>query len=82
MGVDIVRRAVEEPLRMISKNAGVEAVVVQGEAQDGSYGYNAATAACGDMFEFGLIDPTRSFVTHAMRRRCRSNDHDRGSHCR
>ena len=45
MGVNIIRRAVEEPLRMISKNAGVEgSIVVQNIKENaGSYGYNAAT---------------------------------------
>ncbi len=68
MGVDIIRRAVEEPLRMISKNAGVEGSIVVQEikTQDGSYGYNAATSAYGDMFEFGVIDPTK-VVRHALR---------------
>ncbi len=68
MGVDIIRRAVEEPLRMISKNAGVEGSIVVQEikTKDGSYGYNAATSAYGDMFEFGVIDPTK-VVRHALR---------------
>ena len=68
MGVDIIRRAVEEPLRMISKNAGVEGSIVVQEikTKDGSYGYNAATDAYGDMFEFGVIDPTK-VVRHALR---------------
>jgi chaperonin GroEL len=53
MGVNIVRRAVEEPLRMISKNAGVEGSIVVQEVKtnEGSYGYNAATSIYGDMFE-------------------------------
>jgi len=68
MGVNIVRRAVEEPLRMISKNAGVEGSIVVQEVktQEGSYGYNAATSVYGDMFEFGVIDPTK-VVRHALR---------------
>jgi len=68
MGVNIIRRAVEEPLRMISKNAGVEgSIVVQNIKENaGSYGYNAATSAYGDMFEFGVIDPTK-VVRHALR---------------
>ena len=68
MGVDIIRRAVEEPLRMISKNAGVEGSIVVQEikTKDGAYGYNAATGAYGDMFEFGVIDPTK-VVRHALR---------------
>ena len=68
MGVDIVRRAVEEPLRMISKNAGVEGSIVVQEvkSKDGSFGYNAASGSYGDMFEFGVIDPTK-VVRHALR---------------
>ena len=68
MGVNIIRRAVEEPLRMISKNAGVEGSIVVQEVktQDGAYGYNAATSVYGDMFEFGVIDPTK-VVRHALR---------------
>jgi chaperonin GroEL len=68
MGVNIVRRAVEEPLRMISRNAGVEGSIVVQEVktQEGSYGYNAATSVYGDMFEFGVIDPTK-VVRHALR---------------
>ena len=86
MGVNIIRRAVEEPLRMISKNAGVEgSIVVQNIKENaGSYGYNAATSAYGDMFEFGVIDPTK-VVRHALRKRGKrrwSHDHDRGAHRR
>jgi chaperonin GroEL len=68
MGVNIVRRAVEEPLRMISKNAGVEGSIVVQEVKtkEGSYGYNAATSIYGDMFEFGVIDLIK-VVRHALR---------------
>ena len=68
MGVNIIRRAVEEPLRMISKNAGVEGSIVVQEikTQDGAFGYNAASGEYGDMFEFGVIDPTK-VVRHALR---------------
>ena len=68
MGLEIVRRAVEEPLRMISKNAGVEGSIVVQEvkSKDGAFGYNAASGAYGDMFEFGVIDPTK-VVRHALR---------------
>ena len=68
MGVNIVRRAVEEPLRMISKNAGVEGSIVVQEVKtkEGAYGYNAQTSTYGDMFEFGVIDPTK-VVRHALR---------------
>ena len=68
MGLNIIRRAVEEPLRMISKNAGVEGSIVVQEikTKDGAFGYNAATSEYGDMFEFGVIDPTK-VVRHALR---------------
>lgn len=68
MGINIIRRAVEEPLRMISKNAGVEGSIVVQEirTKEGAYGYNAATSEYGDMFEFGVIDPTK-VVRHALR---------------
>ena len=68
MGLNIVQRAVEEPLRMISKNAGVEGSIVVQEvkSKDGAFGYNAATGTYGDMFEFGVIDPTK-VVRHALR---------------
>ncbi|HSQ80685.1 MAG TPA: chaperonin GroEL [Casimicrobiaceae bacterium] len=60
-GIKIVRRALEEPLRQIVTNAGVEpSVVVQRVlAESGSFGYNAATDRYGDMVEMGIIDPTK-----------------------
>jgi chaperonin GroEL len=60
-GFDIVRRAVEEPLRMIVANAGLEpAIVVQNvRGGEGAYGYNAATDEYVDMVEAGVIDPTK-----------------------
>jgi chaperonin GroEL len=67
MGVDIIRRAVEEPLRMISRNAGVDGSIVVQQIKDnsGAYGYNAATGEYGDMFSFGIIDPTK-VVRHGL----------------
>ena len=61
MGVDIVRRALSEPLRQIVANAGgngdvVTHFVAEGEA---AYGYNARTSEYGDMIEMGVIDPTK-----------------------
>ncbi len=69
-GINILRRAMEEPLRQICNNAGDEASVVvnQVEAHDGSYGYNARTSVYGDMLEMGVLDPTkvtRSALQHA-----------------
>jgi chaperonin GroEL len=60
-GVDIVRRAIEEPLRMIVTNAGLEpAVVLDKVAQGtGNYGYDARGAKYGDLVEMGIIDPTK-----------------------
>jgi chaperonin GroEL len=60
-GVKIVLRAVEEPLRQIVQNAGVEPSVVVNnvEAGKGNYGYNAANETYGDMIEMGILDPTK-----------------------
>jgi chaperonin GroEL len=60
-GIQIVRRAVEEPLRQIVRNAGAEpAVVVQRIAEgEGSFGYNAATGEYGDMLAMGVLDPRK-----------------------
>jgi chaperonin GroEL len=61
IGVDIARRALEEPIRQIATNAGAEASVVTNnvEAGEGTYGYNAATGEYGDMIEMGILDPTK-----------------------
>ena len=69
-GVDIVRRAVEEPLRQIVANGGGEASVVVNEVSShkGHYGYNAQTEAYGDLVQMGVIDPTkvvRTALQHA-----------------
>lgn len=60
-GVKIVHRALEEPLRQILRNAGEEAdVVIEAITKGtGDFGYNAATAAYGDMVTMGIIDPTK-----------------------
>ena len=60
-GVDIVRRALEEPLRQIAHNAGFEGSVVVNKVKehDGAYGFNARTEEYGDMLKFGVIDPTK-----------------------
>ncbi len=64
-GVDIVKRAIEEPLRQIVANAGAEGSVVLNNvaAKDGNYGYNAGTGEYGDMIAMGILDPTK--VTRA-----------------
>jgi chaperonin GroEL len=62
VGADIVRRAVEAPLRWIATNAGVEgSIVVQRvkEAKESSFGYNAATDTYEDLVKAGVIDPTK-----------------------
>ena len=61
LGVKVVMRAIEEPLRMIANNAGVEGSVVINEVKqnEGSFGYNAATDTYEDLIEAGVIDPTK-----------------------
>ncbi|MGA3051343.1 MAG: chaperonin GroEL [Chitinispirillaceae bacterium] len=61
LGVDIIRRAIEEPLRMISSNAGQEASVVCNEVKKnkGSYGYNAFSDTYEDLMKAGVMDPTK-----------------------
>ena len=61
VGVDIARRAMEDPMRQIVSNAGDEASVVvnQVKASKGNHGYNAATGEYGDMIEMGILDPTK-----------------------
>jgi chaperonin GroEL len=60
-GIDIIRRAVEEPLRMIAQNAGHEASVVVDKVANGkgAFGFNAATETYGDLVKDGVIDPTK-----------------------
>jgi len=61
-GIDIVRIALESPLRQIAENAGVDGSVVAGkirESDDLKFGYNAQTGEYGDMFKFGVIDPAK-----------------------
>ena len=61
VGIAILRRAIEEPLRQIVRNAGGDASVVLNEvaAGKGNYGYDAATGEYGDMIEAGILDPTK-----------------------
>jgi len=60
-GVQIIRRAIEEPIRQIITNAGEEASVIVNRVKEnsGSFGYNARTSVFGDMYEMGVIDPTK-----------------------
>lgn len=61
VGIEIARRAMEEPLRQIVSNAGGEPAVVVAKVREGkgNYGYNAASDEYGDMVEMGILDPTK-----------------------
>ena len=62
IGVNIVKRALEEPLRQIAQNAGYEGAVVVGrirESKDEQFGFNAETAEYGDLVKVGVIDPAK-----------------------
>src|SRR5579863_578021 len=61
VGIRILARSIEEPLRNIVENAGEDAAVIlnQVRAGKGAYGYNAATGEFGDMLEEGILDPTK-----------------------
>ena len=61
VGVDIVLRAIESPLRAIVENAGGEASVVVNAVAGGieNFGFNAANDTYGDMLEMGIVDPTK-----------------------
>jgi chaperonin GroEL len=60
-GVNIIRRALEEPLRQIAANAGVEGAIVVDKVRNGkdAFGYNAATDVYEDLVAAGVIDPTK-----------------------
>jgi chaperonin GroEL len=62
IGVEIVRKSLEEPLRMIAQNAGMEGSIVLAkvrESKDKNFGYNAQTDVYEDLFKAGVIDPTK-----------------------
>jgi chaperonin GroEL len=62
IGVNIVKRAIQEPLRQIAENAGEEGAVVLGkisESKDGNFGYNALTGEYEDLVKAGVLDPTK-----------------------
>jgi len=71
IGVSIVKRALEEPLRTIASNAGFEGAIVIGkvrDAKDPNFGFNAATEEYSDMIAAGILDPakvTRSALQNA-----------------
>jgi chaperonin GroEL len=60
--VNLVKRALEEPLRQIAQNAGYEGAVVVGrvrESKDDNFGFNAETGEFGDLIKAGVIDPAK-----------------------
>jgi chaperonin GroEL len=62
IGVNIVKRALQEPLRQIAENAGEEGAIVLGkveEAKDTNFGYNAQTGEYEDLVKAGVLDPTK-----------------------
>ncbi|MBB3458230.1 chaperonin GroEL [Rhizobium sp. BK313] len=62
VGVDIVRRAIEAPVRQIAENSGAEGSIVVGklrEKADFSFGWNAQTSEYGDLYAMGVIDPAK-----------------------
>ena len=61
IGIEILKRAIEAPIRQIAENAGKDGAVVVAEVlklKDG-FGYNAATDACEDLMQSGVVDPTK-----------------------
>jgi len=62
IGVNIVKRALEEPMRQIAHNAGAEGAIIVGrvrESKDPDFGYNAETGEFGDMIKAGVVDPAK-----------------------
>ena len=82
-GLDIVRRALQSPVRQIAENAGWDGAVVAGkllESKDTKIGFNAQTETYENLVEAGVIDPTkvvRTALQDAASRR-RAADHHRG----
>jgi len=61
VGIDIIRKALQAPLRQIAENAGVDGAVVAGkllESKDANFGYNAQNGEYTDMMKAGIVDPT------------------------
>ena len=60
-GIQIIRRAIEEPLRQICRNAGVEGAVIVNKVHEGkgNFGYNAKNDTFGDLREVGVVDPAK-----------------------
>jgi chaperonin GroEL len=62
IGVNVVKRAMQEPLRQIVQNAGQEGAIVLGkvlDAKDSNFGYNALTGEYEDLVKAGVLDPTK-----------------------
>ncbi len=61
IGIQIAKRAMEEPLRQIVANAGEEASVVLSKVKEGkgNFGYNATSGEYGDIVKMGIMDPTK-----------------------
>ena len=62
VGIDIVRKAIQAPIRQIAANAGAEGSIIVGkimDQKDDNYGWNAQTDEYGDLFKFGVIDPAK-----------------------
>ena len=62
IGVNIVKRALEDPLRLIAQNAGMEGAIVTEKVRaqsDGNYGYNAQSDEYGDLVSAGVVDPVK-----------------------
>ncbi len=62
VGIDIIRKAIQAPIRQIAENAGVDGAVVAGklmESTDTNYGYNAQSGEYTDMIKAGIVDPTK-----------------------
>jgi len=61
-GIDIIRRAIEAPIRQIATNSGIDGAIVIDkvrESKDTNFGFNADSLEYGDMLKFGVIDPTK-----------------------
>lgn len=65
IGINILKKALEEPIRQIAKNAGQEGAIVLEKVLkgEGDYGYNAETEKYEDMMKAGIIDPTKVMIT-------------------
>ncbi len=61
VGIRILKRALQEPIRQIAQNAGKDGSVIAAEVlkNDGSFGYDAATDTFGDLLQLGIVDPTK-----------------------